>query len=206
MTPSEIETAARRKTNSAGSSFYSSEEIMGYIYQASLELARESFCIERVYSTTSVANQDEYSCPTNTIAIKRVTYDGNRLEPITFDEMDELRLFNQASSTTGTAKWYALFNETLYLLPTPSASSLTIEIFSYNEPQAVTSTSTLEVPSQFHMGIVDFVVAEMLNKDSKFNEAQVYLDRWLDTIGGAKKWQQRKKRGNRPAHVYDEGR
>src|SRR4051812_19245005 len=142
MTPAQVETFARQKYNAVSDTFFSQSEIMNMIYDACLEFAAETKCIERVYQASTVAGQQEYSYPTNTIAIKRVTCNGIKLEPIDFRDDDTLTLNNDASVTTGAPQYYAIWNNTLYLRAIPD-DVYTLKIFSINEPQAVTSTSTL---------------------------------------------------------------
>lgn len=203
MTPAQIEEAARQKYNSVGDTFYSTSEILYWIYQACLELALEAKLIERVYTTTTVAGQQEYDYPTNTIEINRVTYNGTKLQPITMREDDVLTLNLQSSTATGTPQYYYIFNRTLYLRPIPDDTK-TLKIFSFNEPQEVTASSTLEIPSLFHMGIVDFVTREMADKDENESRALSLDRRWELTKARARQWVQRRKRGDALAYVRDE--
>jgi len=150
MTPSQIETAARNLLNANGSSFWSSDEIIGtYLYMAALELASETFCIENRYETSSVANQQEYAKPSRMLAVKRIEFDGEKLKPISLQRLDSIDL-NSNTTVTGTPQYYAFFDSSIILYPTPSTADLTITIYSYDEPSVPTSTSTLEVPSRFH--------------------------------------------------------
>ena len=205
MTPAEVETAARRKVNAVNSSFWSQLEIMDYIFQACLEMAREALVIENTYTTTSVSAQQEYAQPTNTIGIKRITYNGQKVEPITFRQADEMSLSNAVVTAAGTPSGYVIFDETIYFYPTPSDSTSTIKILAYVEPQAVTSTSVLEIPTQFHMDLVDKVVSEMYAKDENFDMAQWFDGKWEKAKLRAKNWKAKQKRGDSFASVHDEG-
>jgi hypothetical protein len=173
------------------------------MYAAHLEFARETLCIERVYTTTSVAGQQEYSFPENTISIKRVTYDGVKLKKITFREDDALTSLDSDTTETGRSNFYFEWNETLYLRPIPDTSSLTIKIFSINEPQVITNTSTFEIPTVFHMATINFVLSEMLAKDKDFGAAQYYRNLWNLDIQNGKKWVQKRKRGDSFVGVQD---
>lgn len=165
MTPSEIETAARRMLNASGSNFWSSDEIIGdYLYMAALEMANETFCIENRYTTTSVADQQEYAVPSRMLAVKRVEFDSEKLRPISFQELDSIDL-NTNTTVTGTPQYYYHFDESFGLFPTPSASGTTIKIYSYDQPSVPTSTSTLEVPSRFHGYLVIGVAYYMSLKE-----------------------------------------
>jgi hypothetical protein len=198
MTPATIETAARRKYNLVGSSFVATAEIYDLIYQAELELAAETDLLEEreVISGGSVDGQQNYSYPTGVSRIRRVEYNGAKLEKIDFDEDDATTLFNSNSTTEGTPIYYYDWDNTIYLRPIPSSSGDQIRIYHYKEPTAVTTPAqVLEVPTIFHMCLVDFVVAEMCYKDQNFSAGDRYMARWTDVhIPRVKRWVAKKRR------------
>jgi len=154
MTPSQIETAARRMMNAVGSNFWSPEEIIGdYLYMAALELATETNCIENRYTTPSVASQQEYAIPSRMIAVKRVSYNGKRLDKISFEQLDLIQP-DTGTAVEGTPLYYYYFDSSFGLYPVPDTSALTIKIQTYDEPDVPTSTSTLQIPTQFHQYLV----------------------------------------------------
>ena len=150
MTPSQIETAARRMLNAVGSNFWSSDEIIGdYLYMAALEMAQETFCIENRYTTSSVASQKEYANNSRMLAVKRLTYDGIKLKQVTFLELDSIDI-NTGNTGTGTPMYYYFYDDVFGLHPTPVSSGKTIKVHTLDEPDRPTTTSTLEIPTQFH--------------------------------------------------------
>jgi hypothetical protein len=204
MTPTAIETLARQKYNAVGDTYFSASELMGYMWEASMVLAREAYAIERTYTTDSVADQQEYSYPTYALAIKRVTYDGQKLAQITFREDDALT-FNQSDTTaTGTPQYFAIWNNTLILRPIPSTADLEIKIYAYAEPQEIDDTSTLEVPTRYHLDIVNFVVCQMFLKDQNTAMADRYQAKWDKAVVDAKRFQAKRKRADGFAVVQDE--
>lgn len=206
MTPAQIETAARRKYNSASSSFYSAAEIYDLIYQAELEIARETRMLEGYTTTTSTASTQTISFPTGVLEIKRVEYNGAKLQRIDFREDDAITLLNSSTTATGTPLYYFEWNDTIYLRPIPDTSSVTIKIYYYKMPTAVTTSSqTLEVPALFHMCIADFVAGELAAKDVQFDIAQYYRGLWYDRhLPAMRKWVAKKKTGDAYKVVKDE--
>jgi hypothetical protein len=187
MTPSEIETAARRMLNASGSSFWSSAEIIeDYLYMAAMEMAAETFCIENRYSTTSVASQEEYAVPSRALAVKRVTYDGEKLRPITAQQRDSIDL-NTNTTITGTPQYYDRFDESLILYPAPDSSSKTIKVWSYDEPSKPTSTSTLEIPTRFHGYLVIGVAYYMSLKELGHPHVPRFEAQWARSIDKVRK-------------------
>lgn len=204
MTPTQIIEGARNKYNATSDNFYSDQELLGVIYQACLELAIETECIERTYETTTVIDQQEYNYPTNIISIKRITYNGRKLEPVTFREDDRLTLYNQATTQSGTPQYYTIFNETIALRPIPDDVQ-ELKVWGTSEPQIIDSIQApLEIPSRFHYGITDFVSAYLAEKDQNFSFATNLLQRWADFKVKAKQDFRRSKRGDSFSHVQSE--
>lgn len=181
MTPTEIELAARRMLNAVGSSFWSSEEIISsYLYLAALELATETFCIENRYTTVSVADQQEYAKPTRTLAMKRITFDGNKLAPISLQKLDSID-WNTNTTVTGTPQYYYYFDQAFGLYPAPSTADLEIKVFSYDAPSVPTDVSTLEIPIQYHMYLVIGVAYYMSLKELGHPQTARYEWMWNGT-------------------------
>lgn len=203
MTPTQILTSARNRYNAIGDSFWGEDELLGLLYDACLDMTRECFLIERTYSTSTVASQQEYAYPTDTITIKRITYNGAKLVPMNMREDDQVTGLNQATTSTGTPAFYFIWNETISLRPIPSEVG-TLKIYSYNEPAVILISSTLEIPTQFHMDTVNYIVSEMSSKDMNFRKAEYYSKKWEIAKMNAKRFARKQKRGDAMAHVMTE--
>lgn len=202
MTPVEIELAARQLYNADGDNNWSTAEIMTLIYKACLEVVREcGLVIEKKYQATTTAGVGEYSFPTNAIGLKRVTFNGKKLGVITFREDDSLTIENQLTTATGEPSYYAIWSDVIYLRPIPSSAG-TLQIFATANPQAVTDTSALEVPTNIHGGIVDAVVADMAAKDQNFEMARYYRNLWDNPDTGHKAQFRRFLRRNKRADAF----
>lgn len=203
MTPVEVETAARQQYNAVGDTNWSQAEMMTLIFAGCLEMARKSFIIEDTFTTPTVIGQQDYTYPTNTISIKRVTYDGRKLGKITFRQDDYLTGNGTDVTTQGTPLVYTEWNNTIYLRPLPD-SVVNLEVFAYVCPQAVTTTSVLEIPTLFHMNLVDYVLSRMYAKDKDFNSSQYFKGMWDTHIVEARKYARIKNKGDSFAQVVDE--
>lgn len=204
MTPTQILTRARNKYNAIGDSFFSDEELLGYLHDGCMEINQEAKLIERTYTTSSVANQQEYDYPGDTIAIKRLTYNGKKLEQITMRDDDLITGFNQSTTDTGTPSFYYIWNDTISLRPIPSANGDTIKVWSFNEPAEISSSSTIEIPTQYHKDLVYYIVMEMATKDKQFNHAETFERKWERAKLSAKAWARKKNRGDSFAMVQIE--
>lgn len=197
MTPTELETYIRQSYNAVGDNFY--PQILSFVYEGQIELAKKAMCIRSVYTTVSVADQRVYDFPTNAIAVTRIEYDGERIFPNDFIDDDSLTGNNPDETLTGIPEYYQQWGQDLYLRPTPSTSALTIKIFTYDLPSVVTSVGTLDVPVRYHMDLADYALYKMALQDKDFNGARLYKDSWDKKVLEAVRFE-------RTRHVADEFR
>ncbi len=204
MTPQQIMEAARRRYNAIGDTFWSDDEIYQSIYDGELQASIDAPGImERIYTTTTTAGTQEYAFPTNVLAVKRVTYNGQKLKKITMREDDSITGLNQDTTDQGTPTYYYEFDESIFLRPIPD-DALTLKIWAYQEPDTVNATATLELPSVFHMSLVDYVLYQMAFKDSNHNAADRLEKKWEKAIMRMKAWVAKRKRTDSFAAVQDE--
>ena len=204
MTVTEIQTAARELYNATGDSFFSDAQINNWLWQACHIFAKKALLIERTYTTTTVASTQDYAYPTNTIAIKRVTYNGVKIKRITHREDDAMTLQNSASTMSGSSTYYTDFNFTLSLRPIPS-SAVTLKIYSFNDAASISNTSTLEIPTLFQFDTVDYILARMFAKDKDMGSMQLHMALWNEHVRDAIAHKARSRRTDSFATVQDEG-
>lgn len=204
MTPAEVELMARRRYNAVSDTFWSQQEIFDMIYQACLEICDEGYVVERSYTSSTVASTQGYDFPTNAIAIKRVTWDGQKLTPIDMRDDDALTALDMDTTDTGNPRYYFIWDRTIYLRPIPQ-SVATLKLWTFNQQGAISTSSTsIEIPSQHHARLINAVLSGMAAKDSNFNAADWYLQQWrLDKLE-IKKSMRKMKRGDGFANVKDE--
>jgi hypothetical protein len=176
MTPSEIIEVARNNLNAVTDTLWSDAELLKHLDNCQRELARKTRCIENVATDTSVASQSDYTWPTRAIDILRITFDGTKLQRISFDEYDQL-----GANLSGTPAYYMLFNDTVTLVPTPDsgAASKTIKFYVYSEPSTTTLASTLEVPTIYHDVLCHGVTYHMCPKDLGHPLVTFWRDKWF---------------------------
>ncbi len=203
MTPGDIITLARQKWNAVTDTFYSDLELYTMIYNAEMDLALETFCIKKVYTTSTVISQQEYQKPTNAFSVKRIVCNGLKLYKITDREDDAITLNNQTTTATGSPQYYSEWGTAIELRPIPD-TVVTLQIYTYDMPATVTSISVLDVPTMYHPGIADYLVAHMATKDKNFQAAAQYQTMWAKRVQDAKRYEQKFKRGDAFSHVLDE--
>lgn len=199
MTPTQIENQARQMYNAVGDSFFPQDMILNIIYQAQLEMGVEVDFIEETFSTTSVAAQREYTYPDNTVSIKRIEYAGVKLNKV------ELKDDPKTSTTeaSGTPDSYAIWNDVVILFPTPDTTGDAIKMFTHQRASAVTTTSVLNIPAQYHMAIVDLILSVFFAKDKDRQMSIFHRNIWNEAVRKAKMETARRKRTDRFAQVRD---
>lgn len=205
MTPQEVETAARRRYNAETDNFWSQDEIFKMIWEGEVQLCQEAMCaVDKNTSVSTVASTQSYSLPTNTIGLKRVEYDGQKLKNISLREDDVLTLENSTTTSTGTPLYYWEWNDLIYLRPIPDQVKV-LTMYRYIIPTLYTTSSTaLTVPLRYHKDLVNFVVAQMAYKDSQDNIGDRYLARWDRAVLDAKRYEKQRRRGDAFAVTKDE--
>lgn len=203
MTPSEINEYARQQYNAVGDTFYTDAELYRHIFAAELELAMKAGCIKNVYTTSTVVSTQEYSRPSGAIIIKRISYEGTKLAPISMREDDAITLMNQATTQTGTPQFYYEWGASFFLRPVPDAVG-TLKIYSVDKPQPVTATSVLDVPDRYHDKIADYLLERMARKDKNYGGAKEFAASWADTVLEAIRHERRRLRGDQFTGIQDD--
>lgn len=198
MTPTELAAAARRSYNANQSdTFFADQQIYEWVYDAEMALATEAWVIKSVLTTTTVAGTQQYAYPTNAIKIRKVTYDGQNLDEITFREDDLLTGADQDTTNQGTPIGFFDFDQVLYLRPIPDAAK-TLKIYCYLQPSAIpTASSTLETPDEYHPVIKLYLLQQMSAKDKNYEGARYYGQQWELALQRAREFEMKKMRGSR---------
>lgn len=192
MNNASIEQAAREQYNAVSDNFFSQASIITLINKAQGELAQKALLIENKTTFSTVVSTRAYAYPSNVIAFKRVEYDGKKIDQIDFDEDDLINLYPTTTST-GTPRFYSIWDQYLYLRPIPAAIA-TVTVYVYSEPTIMTlSTETPEIPTLFHLGLTDYILYHMAAKDGNQNLSQFYKNKWDEVVKDAVKWQSKKK-------------
>jgi len=168
-----------------------------------MEMATETFCIDNRYTTPSVASQAEYSKPSRAFMTKRVEYNGQKLKPIDLRRMDAVD-DNLDTTVTGEPAYYSAFDDVFILFPAPDTSSITIKVWSYDEPSVPTASSTLEIPTRYHTRLVIGVAYYMSLKELGHPNTDRLEARWVRSIESTKRDERRLKRGDSFQRVITE--
>ena len=159
-------TRARTRINETSTTFHTEANLIAYADEGQKYVVRETKSLEDIdTSTTIVSGTQNYALPTDCIAIRRITFDGIKLFPIDFMDLDEAGL--DETDSTGTPSNYYIWNDTIYLYPIPGSSG-TLKIYYYKAPATISlSTASLETKEVYDDAIVCYMTYLALIKDSE---------------------------------------
>ena len=182
ITLTQLNDIIRQRYNAVGDTYFSDQYIYDLVFEAESKLAKDGYVIENTYITSSVSGTRELSYPTNTLAVREVRYNYDKL--IKLPLIDDPKV--DSSNPTGTPTHYSIWDNVIILYPTPDTSSDTIQVRVYEYPQRLTSTSTLNVPDEYQIDVCNFVLAHMALKDSNVPLYREYMSLWNDCVEKAK--------------------
>lgn len=203
MTPTQIEDHVRAQYNAVGDTFFTQAEILRHIFDGQMILAKKAWCIRNVYTTTTTAGTQEYAKPSRSLSVKRITYNGVKLAPSTMREDDALTFSNQTTTAQGSPTYYYEWGSSFFLRPVPDSSSGTLKIYSFDKPQTVTSTSTLDLPDTYHDGLPDYILWRMALKDKNPKLAAEYKVNWDQFVRETQAFERKALRGDSFTGIQD---
>lgn len=200
MTSQEIIDAARNAYSAVADTFFTDAELFDLLYKYCNELATENDIIESTSSTTTtVSGTRTYAFPTRLIKPVRVFWNGTPLMKTDFRGDDQITGSDEDTTSTGSTTHYFFWDKTFYLRPIPNAA-YTLKVFGFYEHIRVTASTSISIPSEFHMLLVDPIVSNMHGKDSNGSLARYYMDMWANPMTGSKKkireYLRKRKRGD----------
>lgn len=186
----------RQRYNAVGDKFFADSEIFDLIYEAQMEVALETQAIEKIFTATTVVGQREYDYPTNALRIFRITYDGERLNQISFLEDDSVTGEDENTSNTSTPRYYSIFADRIFLRPVPDEAK-TLKIYAHVTPSQLTSdTDALDVNERYVIFVKDYVLSQMYAKDKNNSMVQYHESRWQRALDRIKRADRKRKIGD----------
>ncbi len=203
LTATDLIETARDKYNGTGDTFFDDNFLYRWLTEACNVMARRTNIIEAIDTQNTVADTQEYNYPQYAMSLKRVEYEGGKLQLITFREDDAITLSGQTGDATGTPVFYTDFDRTIYLRPVPSAVG-ELKVYYYSLHPDLIEGSTVLIPDEYQASLVDFVLANMYAKDKDFNAATFYETKFEKTLQEIIRQKQAKKRADKFASVQSE--
>lgn len=119
----------------------STTNVIEYLKEAEVDFAERTDCLEKVHwFYVGTGNNGKYKLPTDLVKIKRVSWDGEIINPIQPYDIHEYYT-NGTSVNTGHVSSYFTHGEDIYFSEAPSAGGWATIWYSY-VPNALDSTAT----------------------------------------------------------------
>jgi len=190
----------RSAYNAVGDTFFPDSWFTSMIWRAETELAIQGWVIEDTFTTASVSGTRELAFPSNVLAIREIRYDNKKLTKVALADDPK----TDAVEPTGDPYHYAIWDNTIILMPTPNVSADTIQVRAYVSPsQLSAATDPLNVPDEYQIQLSDYVLAQMAYKDQNLSLGNTYAQKWEQTVERAKQQRRKRQRGDRNMQVRD---
>jgi len=166
-------TKCRIHINETSTTFHADSDLLAYCDEAQKYFIRSTRILEGSSTTSAVSGTQNYALPSDYLALLRVTFNGIKIDRVSYHEIDELGIND--TDETNTPRYYYILNEQLYLIPIPNTTD-TIKIYYYKFPADLDATTdTLEISKIYDDIIVCYMVYRALEKDSEDKRADYWM-------------------------------
>lgn len=177
LTLSQFVDVVRNRHNAVGDSNWSDAEIYALITNRVNEALSYTGLIEATATASTVASTQAYAYPTGCQSFLNIDYESQKLRRIDFTEWDTYR--SSSGTPTGTPTAFYLFNNYVYLIPTPSAvGTLTYWFLKDHTFIDGSAQMTIDLSSILIPHIINGVLADMYAKDLNQGMATMYENKW----------------------------
>ena len=171
---SEIVTAVQRQFGDESGTQINTTDIIRWINQGQLQIARRIEAYKSTATTPSVAGQTAYSFPSDQIlVINGIFYADTPLQYISFEQAQASILSSSNfSSIQNTPTTYYEWDDSIYLYPVPKDSGDTIKLFVVKQPTIVTTVSdALTLPDTHFEALLQYCLSQAYELDDDFSSA-----------------------------------
>lgn len=177
-TVSSLITKARRRINETSTTFHADADLVDYCNEAQMYFIRQTRYLEGSSTTTAVSGTQNYALPSDYLALARVTFDGKKIDRVSYYEIDELNI--DETDYTGTPTFYYILNNQIYLIPIPNTTD-TIKLYYYKFPATLDeATDSLEIPVIYDDIIICYMCYMAYKKDAESDISSLdFADYWM---------------------------
>lgn len=164
-------------------------QILDWINDGMLEIARRTQQPQATATTVSVVSQTAYTIATfaaDVLRLRSVLYDGVQLQALSQEEVDLLLPDREKAARTGTPQQFWTFADQINLYPAPDAAGKSLKILYIKRPAAVAVDGDVPgIPLHMHVDLLSYVWAQVLDTIGDLDRGEREKDRFAGTTMAA---------------------
>lgn len=189
MKLSDIITRVQRQFGDDLQAQITKEDIVRWVNDACLEIATNNYTNQGIFKghTPVVVGQPEYNLPADLLTLRSVRANGIKLTHTTYDQLTELPEFSETATGAPTCYW--VYDNMIYLWPTPYEALGTVDVYYTKSPDLLTILmldKEPDVPKQYHPRIVEYCIAQAAELDDNLGHYQLKMGQFKDNLTNLK--------------------
>lgn len=196
MNVSEIAARIKRQFGDESGVQVTDDDIYRWVNDAQKDIAMAQTLLETVATTPIVANQNEYTLPLNILTLRSIRVLGNKIKVLSLQEAEEyIPNFDLSSAwITGVPEVAWIWANTIALYPVPNTSGSLKVYYTRNPIEITAGTDTPELPTKYHLRIVEYCLAQAYEMDENWDAAGNKVSQFSSSINAMRddeKWTDR---------------
>lgn len=166
--------------------FILSTDIYDWIMDAQREISRIAECLQSNTTINSVALQEVYALNDAILKVQKVTYQGKKLQPTTFEWLEQIDPHRDSATTGGTpTHFYTDSPNVIGIWPKPSSAvvngiSVRAKIMATDTIDA--DTDVLSIPDYFRGEVIKFCMLKARERDEDAEMLALLMTDWKDKM------------------------
>lgn len=177
MTGQDVIDRVRSIMGDKASALFQDTEVLLWIDDASIDIAKKTLCLPTHSETDAVADDYSYELPNDYAGIRKVTFDGKGLIKTTAGEMDRDYPDRDITVISGTPWYFYIYVNMLFLYPAASSNgSGNLDIFYARTSEPLDDAdSIIDLPVRFHSLVVRYALAMAKELAEEYTIAKMYM-------------------------------
>ncbi len=191
MIVSDIATRVKRQFGDEVGAQITDADIIRWVNDACIDIAINNNLLSYSATQSTPAASSEVSLPSDLLVLRSCYWNGEKLQSLTLEEADNLKITNPPVGFTGTPASYWISQQTstavkITLYPANTAQG-SLKILYTRAPVAVTAVSdTPDLPIQYHPRIVEYCIAQAAESDDNLQQYQLKMAQYKQGIDNLK--------------------
>jgi len=179
-TLSDVFTYVKRQFSDESGVQVTDTDITRWVNQAQTEIVNKNPMIQAVATQPAVANQQTYSIPPDMIQLESVMYDGNILEPQSFEGIRSI--LGVDNNTKGFPMYWYTWANHIYLWPIPTDTKNVSVNYSRMPNTVALSSDLLGVPDRYYDRVCEYVMSKAYELDEDWQGHTVNKQAFEDKL------------------------